>query len=256
MPGEGLVQYTGSWRPAAAYRAYSYLLVSIGDASRAAREPGRSLVYFSGTDVNTSGAPAFPIARPPATAGFSGTPTGTCRQPGLPRQRRRRRRQPRLPAGLGRATCSRSSAATTTTACSSTTCSQTSEPLAGTEAAKYPTQTGLGRSRSCRSSGRGQRPPRPRLLRPGQRLRLRRRKPASDDGSNTLRWWRQLAPLRQRPAQRVLPGDLERRGRGAQHRERPGTRTGPAGSGWPRTAQSLGKDFFGLSYGRPATCAR
>lgn len=39
------------------------LIVSRADASRAAREPGRSLVYFSGTDVNTRWSTGVPYAQ-------------------------------------------------------------------------------------------------------------------------------------------------------------------------------------------------
>jgi Hypothetical glycosyl hydrolase family 15 len=62
-PGIAVIRQTAdSWRTASGYRSYSNLLVGLALARNAARQPGRSLVYFSGTDVNTHWNTGVPYA--------------------------------------------------------------------------------------------------------------------------------------------------------------------------------------------------
>ena len=66
------------WSSGSGYERYAYLVVGRGRARDAALHPGDSLVYHSGTSVNTewdSGA-RTPSRGP--TAGFSGTPPARC----------------------------------------------------------------------------------------------------------------------------------------------------------------------------------
>jgi hypothetical protein len=63
VPGAGVLRYGGDWSAGSPYRPYSYLLVSSSNAAPAAREPGRSLVYFSGTDVNVDWSAGVPYAQ-------------------------------------------------------------------------------------------------------------------------------------------------------------------------------------------------
>jgi len=53
VPGVGILRLGSSYPAASGYDRYSYMIVSRGDAAAAASQPGRSLVYHSGTDVNT-----------------------------------------------------------------------------------------------------------------------------------------------------------------------------------------------------------
>src|SRR6185437_9862064 len=57
-----LRQTPESWRAATGYDSYSSLIVGLALARAAARRPGRSLVYFSGTDVNTRWNTGVPYA--------------------------------------------------------------------------------------------------------------------------------------------------------------------------------------------------
>ena len=63
VAGTGLLRTGVSLSHAPGESRASLLIVSRADASRAAREPGRSLVYFSGTDVNTRWNAGVPYAQ-------------------------------------------------------------------------------------------------------------------------------------------------------------------------------------------------
>ncbi len=52
-PGTGLLRFGNSYSQAAGPDRYSYVIVGRGDATKAAALPGKSLVYHSGTSVNT-----------------------------------------------------------------------------------------------------------------------------------------------------------------------------------------------------------
>jgi hypothetical protein len=51
--GVGVLRLGSSYANASGYDRYSYVIVSRDDAAAAASQPGKSLVYHSGTDVNT-----------------------------------------------------------------------------------------------------------------------------------------------------------------------------------------------------------
>jgi hypothetical protein len=61
--GTGVLRLSSPLRTAAAGDRASLLIVSTADAAAAAREPGRSLVYFAGTDVNTHWDAGVPYAQ-------------------------------------------------------------------------------------------------------------------------------------------------------------------------------------------------
>jgi hypothetical protein len=63
VPGTGLVRTSARLSNGSSQARASLLIVSTGDAAAAAREPGRSLVYFSGTDVNTRWSLGVPYAQ-------------------------------------------------------------------------------------------------------------------------------------------------------------------------------------------------
>ena len=52
-PGAGVLRLGSNYSKATGYGRYSYVIVSRDDAAAAASQPGKSLVYHSGTDVNT-----------------------------------------------------------------------------------------------------------------------------------------------------------------------------------------------------------
>jgi hypothetical protein len=51
LAGTGIIRWGSTYRTAAGYERYAYVLVGMPDAQRAARLPGTSLVYMSGTSV-------------------------------------------------------------------------------------------------------------------------------------------------------------------------------------------------------------
>jgi len=53
VPGIGVLRLGSGFSAGSGYDRYSYLIVGRDDAAAAAGQPGRSLVYHSGTDVNT-----------------------------------------------------------------------------------------------------------------------------------------------------------------------------------------------------------
>jgi len=51
LAGTGIIRWGSTYRTAAGYERYAYVLVGMPDAQRAARLPGTSLVYMSGTSI-------------------------------------------------------------------------------------------------------------------------------------------------------------------------------------------------------------
>jgi Hypothetical glycosyl hydrolase family 15 len=60
LPGTGVVRFGTTFMAASGYERFSYVLVSRGDARAAARLPGTSLVYMSGTSVPPSWSTGVP----------------------------------------------------------------------------------------------------------------------------------------------------------------------------------------------------
>jgi hypothetical protein len=63
VAGTGLLRTGGHLSSGSGQELAALLIVSTSEASAAAREPGRSLVYFSGTDVNTRWSTGVPYAQ-------------------------------------------------------------------------------------------------------------------------------------------------------------------------------------------------
>jgi len=255
QPGIGIVrQGTDAWRAGSGYRAYSYLIVSLDLARRAAREPGRSLVYFAAPDVNTRWNAGVPydqarrhgwLLRDRAgkllvNRGYPENYIGDVGNPGYQR------------AWLANVT--RLLAADGDDGVVIDDVLADLAQLAGTEAAKYPTPQAWAAAQLSfvRTVGDG-------LRARGYYVLVNassfvRGSPASDNGSATLAWWRQLAPhvsgLENEYYQETSDGSDTLRSSGSAWNQ--------GWAAWQRlvtTAQSLGKDFFGLSYG-PSTDAR
>jgi len=231
------------------------LIVSGGEARAAAREPGRSLVYFAGTDVNTRWDAGVPY-RLAAARGWllrdgagnllvnKGYPDNYVGDVGDPAYQR---------AWL--ANVLRFLRAHHDDGVFIDDVLRDLVPLAGTEAAKYPTQQAWAAAQLSfvRAVGSGLRARGYYVLVnasgyiPGD--------PASDNGSNTIAWWRQLAPsvsgLFNEYYQQISDGSNTLRASGESWQQN--------WDGWQRlvqAAQALGKDFVGLAYGSSSDTQR
>jgi hypothetical protein len=255
MPGIAVIRQTSdSWRAASGYRSYSDLIVGLALARDAAREPGRSLVYFSGTDVNTQWNTGVPYAEARRRGWLlkdragnllvnRGYPTNyvgdvgsrSYQQAWLENVTRLLRRNGDDGVFIDDVIMDLA-------------------PLAGTEAAKYPTAEEWADAELSftRAVGDG-------LRSEGYYVLVNasafvRGSHASNDGSSTVSWWRRLGPhvsgLSVEYFQETPDGQDTLRTSGSAWYQ--------SWSGWERlvaTAQSLGKDFFGFMYG-PANDAR
>src|SRR5262245_37334911 len=227
------------------------LIVTASEARAAAREPGRSLVYFSGTDVNTRWDAGVPYRAAAAhgwllkddsgrllvNQGYADNFVGDVgdrayQQAWLANVLRFLRGHGDdgvfIEDVLGDL-----------------------ERLAGTEAAKYPSQQAWAAAQLSFLAAVG-----PALRAHGYYVLVNASgyipgDRASDDGSSTIAWWRQLAPyvsgLLNEYYQQVSDGSDALRSSGGNWYQN--------WEGWQRlvaTAQSLGKDFVGLAYGSSA----
>ena len=256
VPGIGAVRDTAkSWRAAAGYGAYSYLIVGLDLAHRAAREPGRSLVYFSGTDVNRrwdAGVP-YPQARRQGwllrdragnllvNRGYPENYVGDVGNPAyqhawLDNVSRLLRRNGDDGVFIDDTIADLA-------------------PLAGTEAAKYPTAAKWAEAQLSflRTVGEGLRTEGYYVL--ANASGFVRGSSASNDGSSTASWWRRLAPY----VSGLSNEYFEETSNGHHTLRTYGSAWYQAWGGWERlvtTAQSLGKDFFGITSGPPGDARR
>jgi hypothetical protein len=256
VPGIGtLREGMESWRAASGYGAYSYLIVSLDLARRAAREPGRSLVYFSGTDVNTRWDAGVPYAEARRHGWLLKDPAGNLLV---------NRDYPHNYVGdVGNAAYQRTWLRDVVRLLRARgddgvfidDVISDLEPLAGTEAAKYPTAQSWAAAQLSfiRTVGSGLRAEGYYVLVnasafvPGS--------PASNDGSGVASWWRRLAPY----VSGFANEHYEETSDGRDTLRTDGTTWNQRWSGWERlvaTAQSLGKDFVGLTYGPPGDARR
>jgi Hypothetical glycosyl hydrolase family 15 len=255
VPGIAVIRQTAdSWRAASDYRSYSTLIVGLELAREAAREPGRALVYFSGTDVNTRWS--------------TGVPATEARRRGWLLKDRdgnllvNRNYPTNYVADVGSAAYQRAwldhvSGILRRDGDDGIFLDDVLvdlAPLAGAEAAKYPTAQQWARAQLSfvRAIGDGLRAEGYYVLAnasayvPGA--------PGSSNGSATISWWRRLAPhvsgLADEYYQETSDGSDTLRTYGSAWYQ--------AWGGWQQlmaTTQSLGKDFFGITYG-PAGDAR
>lgn len=255
VPGIAVLRQTpDSWRAVSDYSSYSTLIVGLALARKAARAPGRSLVYFSGTDVNTRWNTGVPYD-----------------------EARRRGWLLRDEAGnllVNRSYPSNYIADVGSPAYQRAWLDHVSrilrqngddgiflddvlldlEPLAGTEAAKYPTaeQWAQAQLSFVRAVGDGLRAKGYYVLVnasayvPGS--------PSASNGSGTISWWRRIAPY----VSGLTNEYYQETSNGSDTLRTYGSAWYQAWSGWQRlmaTTQALGKDFFGVTYG-PADDAR
>ena len=248
MKGTGLVRTASSFAAVAGSNRYSLVIVTAGEARAAAREPGRSLVYFSGTDVNTRWNAGVPY-RVAAARGWllrgadgqllvnKGYPDNYVGDVGD------RRYQQAWVANVLRFLRAHGDDGVFIDDVL-----RDLVPLAGTEAAKYPTQQAWAAAQLSFVAAVG-----PVLRAHGYYVLVNASGyvpglQASDDGSSTAAWWRQLAPsvsgLFDEYYQQVSDGSDTLRSSGGSWNQN--------WQGWQRlvtTAQSLGKDFVGIAYG-------
>jgi len=253
--GTGLVRTASSLAAVAGQGRYSLLIVTTSEATFAAREPGRSLVYFSGTDVNTRWDAGVPY-RLAAARGWllrgagggllvnKGYPDNFVGDVGEPAYQRAWLRNVlrflRLHGDDGVFIDD---------------VLRDLLPLAAEEAAKYPTQRAWAAAQLSFLAAVG-----PALRAHGYYVLVNASgyipgDQASDDGSSTAAWWRQLAPyvsgLADEYYQQVSDGSDTLRSSGGAWNQN--------WDGWQRlvaTAQSLGKDFVGLAYGSSSDTER
>ena len=128
-------------------------------------------------------------------------------------------------------------------------------PLTGQEAAQYPTQQSWAQAQLSFVAAVGQA-----LQAHGYYVLVNASgyvpgAAASDDGNNTIQWWRKLGPYVNGLMNEYYQHDLRR----VQHRcGRPEPAWNQNWDGWQQlvsTAQSLGKDFYGVTYGNAGDTA-
>jgi hypothetical protein len=247
ISGTGLVT-SNPLAAVAGTNRYSILIVAQSEARAAAREPGRSLVYFAGTDVNTRWSTGVPYPEAAAHGWLlkdasgqllvnKGYPDNFVGDVGDPAYQQAwvsnvlRFLRAHGDDGVFIDDVLRDLV-----------------PLAGTEAAKYPSQQAWAAAQLSFVAAVGQ------VLRahgyyvlvnasgyiPGDL--------SSDTGGSTAAWWRQLAPyvsgLLNEYYQQISDGSNTLRASGGNWNQN--------WDGWERlvtTAQSLGKDFVGVAYG-------
>jgi hypothetical protein len=253
--GTGLVRTAGRLATVGGQGRYAMLIVTAGEATAAAREPGRSLVYFAGTDVNTRW-DAGVSYRQAAARGWllrdgagnllvnKGYPDNYVGDVGDPAYQQ-----------AWAANVLRFLRAHHNDGVYIDDVLRDLMPLAGTEAAKYPSQQAWAAAQLSFVHAVGS------ALRahgyyvlvnasgyiPGD--------PASDNGSSTIAWWRQLAPsvsgLLNEYYQQTSDGNDTLRASGAAWQQN--------WDGWQRlvqAAQALHKDFVGLAYGSSSDTQR
>jgi hypothetical protein len=249
VPGLGILRQTSeSWRQALGYRAYSYLIVGLDLARRAAREPGRSLVYFSAAAVNRhwdAGVPFIEARRHGwllrdragtllTSRHYSANFIGDVGNPAYQH------------AWLDNVTRVLQKDGDSGVFIDGVVTDLAS--VTGTEAAKYPTARRWANAQLSfiHTVGDG-------LRAKGYYVLVNasafvRRSRASDDGTSTVSWWRALAPyvsgLMNEYYQEISNGTNELRATGSSWRQN--------WAGWQRlvgVAQRHGRDFVGLTYG-------
>jgi hypothetical protein len=254
--GTGLVRTASSLAGVAAEsNRYSLLIVTTSEARAAAREPGRSLVYFAGTDVNTRWSTGVPY-RLAASRGWllknaaggllvnKGYPDNYVGDVGDPAYQRAwvsnvlRFLRVHGDDGVFIDDVLRDLL-----------------PLAGEEAAKYPSPQAWAAAQLSFMAAVG-----PALRAHGYYVLVNASgyvpgDAASDDGSSTAAWWRQLAPyvsgLFDEYYQQISDGSDALRSSGGAWNQN--------WDGWQRlvaTAQSLGRDFVGIAYGSSSDTER
>jgi hypothetical protein len=248
VPGAGVLRYGGDWSAGSPYRPYSYLLVSSSNAAPAAREPGRSLVYFSGTDVNVDWSAGVPYAQALRNGWLLKDDAGALLvNKAYPDNRI---------GDVGNPAYQRAWARNVLAFLNKhgndgvfiDDVIRDLQPLAGTEAAKYPTVQAWASAQLSFVASVGAA-----LRRHGYYVLVNASgyipgNLSSDDGTSTLEWWRQLAPhvsgLLNEYYQETPDGTDTMRSSGPDWNQQ--------WQGWQRleqVAQAAGKDFVGLSYG-------
>jgi hypothetical protein len=248
------VSGTGLWRTPSRLIAgtvsnrFSLVIVTTGEARAAAREPGRSLVYFAGTDVNTQWNAGVPYRQAVAhgwllrdasgqllvNKGYPDNYVGDVGDPGY--------QQAWLQNVLAFLRKHGDDGVFIDDVL------RDLVPLAGSEAAKYPSQQAWAAAQLSfvRTVGSG-------LRAHGYYVLVNASgyipdDPASNDASSTTEWWRQLAPY----VSGLLNEYYQETPDGNDTLRSTGNAWSQNWDSWQRliqTAQSLGKDFVGLTHG-------
>lgn len=254
-PGIALIRQTAdSWRAASGHRSYSNLFVGLALARSAAREPGRSLVYFSGTDVNTHWNTGVPYAE--------ARRRGWLLKDGAGNLLVNRRYPSNFIGDVGNPAFQRAWVESVERILRKNgddgvfidDVVYDLEPLAGTEAAKYPTkkQWAAATFSFVKAVGTA-------LRSNGYYVALNASgyipgDASSDGGTRTITWWEELGPY----ANGLMNEYYAETPDGSDRLRTAGDAWYQQWEGWQRligTAQSMGDDFFGLMHG-PAGDAR
>jgi hypothetical protein len=248
-PGIAVIRQTAdSWRRASGYRSYSTLFVGLALARAAAREPGRSLVYFSGTDVNTEW--------------NTGVPYREARQRGwLLRDKAgkllvNRRYPSNYIADVGDPAYQRAWIMSVSRILRKSgddgvfidDVLNDLKPLAGTEAAKYPTQQQWAAATLSFVKAVGDA-----LRSRGYYVALNASgyvpgETSSDNGTSTITFWKELGPH----ANGLMNEYYAETSDGSDRLRTDGSAWYQHWNSWQQlinTAQSMGDDFFGLMHG-------
>jgi hypothetical protein len=248
-------QTVDSWRAASGYRAYSDLFVGLALARDAAAEPGRSLVYFSGTDVNTRWNTGVSYAEARRRGWLLKDTAGHLLL---------NRRYPSNYIGdLGslayqRAWINDVSRILRRNGDDGVFIDDVLydlKSLAGTEAAKYPTQQQWAAATLSFVKAVGTA-----LRSRGYYVALNASgyipgASSSNSGTDTLTWWKELGPY----ADGLMNEYYAQTSDGTDQLRTTGTAWYQQWDGWQRligTAQSMGDDFFGLTHGPPGDARR
>ena len=247
-PGTGAFVQAGGWPGARAYNSYAYVIVGTEFAARAAHVLGRSLVYFASVDVNTNWNAGVSYRQAVAHGWLlrdssgnllvnKGYPNNYVGDVGSPAYQQ---------AWLRNVLAFLRSHGDDGVFIDDVL--RDLLPLAGSEAAKYPTQQAWAAAQLSFVRAVG-----PALRAHGYYVLLNASgyipgNDASNDGSSTNEWWRQLAPsvsgMLNEYYQELPDGSNRLRSNGGEWTQN--------WARWQRlitTAQSLGKDFVGLTYG-------
>lgn len=249
VPGIGIVELGSHLDGVADPGLYGTAIASASEASTLAGLPGRSLAYFSGADVNVNWSTGVPYTQAQANGwlltdstgslltntGYAGNYVGDVGSSGY-QQAWITNVLAYLAAHPGIDGVFIDDVL------------YDLKPLAGTEAAKYPTQQQWAAAMLSFAKAVGGA-----LRSHGYYVALNASgyvpgDSNSNDGTNTITWWKELGPY----ANGLMNEYYDETSNGTYQLRTAGTAWNQQWDGWQRlisTAQSLGDDFFGLTYG-------
>ena len=250
IPGTGIVQLGGSLSGVANPGAFSVVVGDQSDAATLAGVPGRGLAYFAGTDVNVNWSTGVPYSQAAANGWLLTDSSGNLLV--------NRQTSGNYVGDVGSSAYQQAWITNVLSYLSSHpgvdgVCIDDVlydlTPMTGVEAAKYPTQQQWAAATLSFVAAVGNA-----LHAKGYYVAVNASgyipgDPNSDTGSNTVSWWQQLGPYVDgliNESYQETPSGNELRSSGSAWNQN--------WDGWQRlvgTAQAMGKDFIGTTYGAP-----